>query len=126
MTKLNQVFKCSVCGDIVEVVHAATGELVCCGQPMMAQEANTVDASTEKHVPVVEIVGDKVKVKVGSVPHPMEAGHYIEWIEVLTSVRVYRKYLTPDLNKEAEAEFTVEGEVVEVREYCNLHGLWKK
>jgi superoxide reductase len=93
---------------------------------MMAQEANTVDASTEKHVPVVEIVGDKVKVKVGSVPHPMEAGHYIEWIEVLTSVRVYRKYLTPDLNKEAEAEFTVEGEVVEVREYCNLHGLWKK
>lgn len=126
MTKLNQVFKCGVCGNIVEVVHASSGELVCCGQVMIAQTENTVEASLEKHVPVVEIVGDKVKVKVGSVPHPMETAHYIEWIEVLTSVRVYRKYLTPDLNKEAEAEFTVEGEVVEIREYCNLHGLWKK
>lgn len=126
MTKLNQIYKCSVCGDMVEVVHGAAGELTCCNQPMVLQVENTVDASVEKHVPVVEIVGDKVKVKIGSEPHPMTPEHHIEWIEVLTSVRVYRKYLNPELNKEAEAEFTVEGEVVEVREYCNLHGLWKK
>ncbi len=126
MTKLNQVYKCSVCGNMVEVVHASSGELTCCGQAMVLQIENTVDASQEKHVPVVEIVGDKVKVKVGSEPHPMTPEHYIEWIEVLTSVRVYRKYLNSALDREAEAEFTVEGEVVEIREYCNLHGLWKK
>lgn len=125
MTTLNQIYKCSVCGNIVEVLHAADGELVCCGKPMILQVENTVDASLEKHVPVTEAIGDKVMIKVGSVAHPMEAAHYIEWIEVITSARVYRKYLNPELDREAKAEFTVEGEVIKVRAYCNLHGLWQ-
>lgn len=125
MTILNQVYKCGVCGNIVEVLHAGVGELVCCGQPMILQVENTVDAALEKHVPVMEAVGDKVMIKVGSVEHPMEAAHYIEWIEVLTTSRVYRKYLKPELDRQAKAEFTVEGEVIKVRAYCNLHGLWQ-
>ena len=119
------MYKCSVCGNIVEVLHAADGELVCCGKPMILQVENTVDASLEKHVPVMEAVVDKVIIKIGSVPHPMETAHYIEWIEVITTSRVYRKYLTPELDREAKAEFTVEGEVIKVRAYCNLHGLWQ-
>ena len=125
MTKLNQVYKCEVCGNIVEMVHTGDGTLVCCGQPMILQKENTVDAALEKHVPVMEAVGDKVIVKVGSAEHPMEAAHYIEWIEVLTSNRVYRKYLSPELDRQARADFMVEGEVIEVRAYCNLLGLWK-
>jgi len=125
MTKLNQVYKCPVCGNIVEVVHEGEGALVCCGQPMILQTENTVDASLEKHVPVMQAVGDKVTIKIGSEAHPMEAAHYIEWIEVLTTTRVYRKYLKPELDRQAEADFIVEGEVIEARAYCNLHGLWK-
>lgn len=125
MAKLNQVYKCSKCGNIIEIVHGGDGTLVCCGQPMILQTENIVDASLEKHVPVMEAVGERVTVKVGSVEHPMEAGHYIEWIEVLTSSRVYRKYLSPELDRLARVDFTVEGEVIEVRAYCNLHGLWK-
>lgn len=125
VTALNQVYKCSVCGNIVEVSHVGGGELVCCGQPMIFQVENTVDASLEKHVPVVTAVGDKVNVKVGAVAHPMDADHYIEFIEVLTTTRIYRKYLKPELDRQAEADFTVEGEVIAVRAYCNLHGLWK-
>ena len=125
MTKLNQVYKCSICGNIVEMVHPGGGTLVCCGEPMTLQVENTVDASLEKHVPVVEAVGDKITVKIGSIEHPMEAAHYIEWIEVITSTRVYRKYLNSGLDRKAQADFTVSGEVIEVRAYCNLHGLWK-
>ncbi|MDO8667584.1 MAG: desulfoferrodoxin [bacterium] len=125
MTILNQVYKCADCGNIIEVVHEGKGTLVCCGQPMVLQVENTVDASLEKHVPVMEAVGDKVTVKVGSAEHPMEAAHYIEWIEILTTSRVYKKYLKPELDRQARADFTVEGEVIEVRAYCNLHGLWK-
>lgn len=126
MTKLNKVYKCVVCGNIVEMIHIGGGQMVCCGQPMIQQAENTVDASREKHVPVVEIMGDKVHVKIGEVEHPMIPEHYIEWIEVLTTTRVYRKYLNPELNRKAETDFTVEGEVIATREYCNLHGLWKK
>jgi len=126
VTKLNKVYKCVVCGNIVEMIHIGGGQMVCCGQPMIQQAENTVDASREKHVPVVEIMGDKVHVKIGEVEHPMIPEHYIEWIEVLTTTRVYRKYLNPELNRKAETDFTVEGEVIATREYCNLHGLWKK
>lgn len=100
--------------------------MVCCGQPMVLQMENTVDASLEKHVPAAEIRGDKIMVKIGSSDHPMEAAHYIEWIEVITSTRVYRKYLNPESDRKAQADFIVTGEVIEVRAYCNLHGLWKK
>ncbi len=116
------VYKCAVCGNIVEVLHGGAGQLVCCGQPMRLQKENTVDAAQEKHVPVVEKAAGGVKVKVGSVPHPMEEKHYIEWIEVLQGGKAYRQFLQP--GEAAEAEFCVEGEVT-AREYCNLHGHWK-
>lgn len=125
MTSLNQVYKCNVCGNIVEVVHAGGGTLVCCGQPMQLMQENTVDASTEKHVPVIEKVRGGVKVKVGSVPHPMEAAHYIEWIEIIADGRSYKKFLKP--GDAPEAEFKLDAESVKqlsAREYCNLHGLW--
>ena len=123
MTELKQVYRCSVCGNIVEVVHASVGELVCCGKPMILQKENTVDASLEKHVPVIEKTASGIKVKVGSVPHPMEKEHYIEWIELIIGNEVHRKYLQP--GDAPEAEFPVRAENAEARAYCNLHGLWK-
>ncbi len=123
MTKLNQIYKCKICGNIVEVNHAGGGQLVCCGQSMELQEENTVDASHEKHVPVIEETADGIKVKVGSVPHPMEAAHFIEWIEVMAGGRIFKKFLKP--GEEPEAEFPLKGEGIVARAYCNLHGLWK-
>jgi superoxide reductase len=120
---LNEIYKCSVCGNMVETVHVGGGELVCCGKPMMLLEANTTDAAQEKHVPVVEKTDKGFKVKVGSVPHPMVAEHYIEWIELVADGRSYRKFLRP--GEPPEAEFCIKAEKVTAREYCNLHGLWK-
>ena len=124
MVKLNEVYKCEVCGNIVQVVHASAGQLVCCGKPMRLLEENTTDAALEKHVPVVEKTENGVKVKVGEKEHPMEEKHYIEWIEVITENKVYKKYLKP--GEKPEEEFKLDEEVVKVREYCNIHGLWKK
>lgn len=125
MTEINQIYKCDVCGNIVEMVHAGAGQLVCCGQPMTQQTENTADAVQEKHVPVVEKTENGVKVKVGSVPHPMEEAHHIEWIEVLAGEKICRKFLKA--GDAPEAEFKVPfSEIVLVREYCNIHGLWKK
>jgi len=123
MTQLNQIYKCELCGNIVEVLHTGGGELVCCGQPMNLLSENTTDAATEKHVPVIEKTGNAVTVKVGSVTHPMEEKHYIEFIELLADGKVYRKYLKP--GDSPEATFDVSADKVEVRAYCNLHGLWK-
>ena len=123
MTKLNQVYKCNTCSNIVEVVHAGAGELVCCGQPMVLQSENTVEAAEEKHVPVITKIDNGVKVTIGSVEHPMEEMHYIEWIEIIADKKVYRKMLKP--GEKPEAEFCVNAENIEAREYCNLHGLWK-
>jgi superoxide reductase len=124
MTQLNEIYKCEVCGNMVEVVHNSGGQLVCCGQPMKLIVENTVDAAKEKHVPVVEKTADGVLVKVGEVEHPMLENHYIEWIEVLTDRKVYRKYLKP--GEKPEALFKLDEEVIAAREYCNVHGLWKK
>ncbi|CAJ36839.1 desulfoferrodoxin [Methanocella arvoryzae] len=123
MTELNQVYKCAVCGNIVEVIHAGGGALVCCGQPMVLQNENTVDASKEKHVPVIEKTAAGFKVTVGSVAHPMEEKHYIEMIEVIADGKTYKKFLKP--GDKPEAEFCIPAEKVTAREYCNLHGLWK-
>ncbi len=123
MTKRMQIFKCDVCGNIVEVLHAGVGELVCCQQPMKLCEENTVDASREKHVPVIERTGDEVRVRVGSVAHPMEEKHYIEWIELIADGRSYRQFLMPGIAP--EAVFHVTARELTAREYCNLHGLWK-
>jgi len=123
MTERLQIFKCEVCGNIVEVLHTGQGQLVCCGVPMKLFVENTVDAAKEKHVPVVEKVPGGFKVKVGSVPHPMEEKHYIEWIEIIADGKAYRVFLEP--GQTPEATFEIQAETVTAREYCNLHGLWK-
>lgn len=123
-TQRLQVYKCLKCGNMVEIVHAAGGQLVCCGQPMDLLGANTTDAATEKHVPVIEKVEGGIKVTVGSVAHPMEEQHFIEWIEVIADGRAYRQFLKP--TDKPEAFFPIEGEQITAREFCNLHGLWKK
>lgn len=122
MTQKLEIYKCEVCGNMVEMVHGGDGELVCCGQPMKLFVENTVDAAREKHVPVKENVAGGVKVKVGSVAHPMEEKHYIEWIEIVSGGKAYRQFLEP--GQAPEAVFPVEGDFT-AREYCNLHGLWK-
>lgn len=123
MAKLNQFYKCSVCGNITEVVHAGVGELVCCGQPMELLVANTVDASQEKHVPVVEKTEKGFLVKIGAVPHPMEETHYIEWVTVyFDDDKVGHKYLKP--GDMPEVEFFMNKMPTKVLIYCNLHGLW--
>lgn len=124
MMKEKQVYKCNVCGNIVEVLYAGGGELVCCGQPMGLLEEKTKDEGLEKHVPVIEKTEKGIKVKVGSIPHPMEEKHYIQWIEVVTDNGVYRKHLKP--KDMPEAEFEIKDKILKVREYCNVHGLWKK
>ena len=122
MTKLFEVYKCSVCGNITKVVHASGGTLVCCGQPMVLQQEKTSDAGKEKHVPVVEKTATGIIVKIGAVPHPMEEKHYIEWVEVRTGENVYIRGFKP--NEKPEAEFPVTGTNVKVRAFCNVHGLW--
>ena len=123
MTEKLQIYKCAVCGNIVEVLHSGQGELVCCDQPMNLLDEKTADAATEKHVPVIEKIDGGYKVKVGSVPHPMEEKHYIEWIELLVDGKAYRQFLKP--GQPAEAVFNVKADSVSAREYCNVHGLWK-
>jgi superoxide reductase len=123
MAERYQVYKCDLCGNIVEVYNGGAGELVCCGQPMKLLEENTVDAAKEKHVPVTETVEGGIKVKVGSVPHPMEEKHYIQWIEVIADGKSCIAFLKP--GDAPEAVFNVQGDNITVREYCNLHGLWK-
>lgn len=118
-----KVFKCNTCGNIVEVVHDGGGTLVCCGQPMEAVVENTTEAATEKHIPEVTAIDDGYKVTVGSVAHPMEDKHYIEWIELIVDdTTILRKHLAP--GEPPEAIFKISGNSVKARAYCNLHGLW--
>lgn len=125
MTKVGEIYKCEVCGNIVEVLHVGAGELVCCGQPMKNMVAGTTDGAAEKHVPVIEKVEGGYKVKVGSVAHPMTEAHYIEWIELICNKcgKVQRKYLKP--GEAPEAVFVSDSDSITAREYCNLHGLWE-
>jgi superoxide reductase len=123
MIARSQIYKCSHCGYIVEVVHAGGGKLVCCGEPMALLTENLVDASKEKHVPVIAKTDSGYKVTVGSAPHPMEEKHYIEWIELIADNRSYRQFLNP--GEVPEAFFNGAAKTVTAREYCNLHGLWK-
>lgn len=123
MTKRIQVYRCNICGNIVEVLHAGKGTLVCCGQPMELLTEKTEEVGKEKHVPVVEKIDGGFKVKVGSVQHPMDENHYIEWIELIADDKTYRVFLKP--GERPEASFRLEAEKVEAREYCTIHGLWK-
>lgn len=123
MAERLQIFKCSICGNIVEVTHAGRGQLVCCGKPMDLQAENTVDAAKEKHVPVVTKVDGGFKVTVGSAAHPMEEKHYIEWIELVAGEIAYMHFLKP--GDTPEAVFLVDADQAYARAYCNLHGHWK-
>jgi len=137
MSRKLQIYKCAVCGNIVEVVYGSSGELACCGQPMELLDEKTADAATEKHVPVIEKTDDGYKITVGSTLHPMEEKHYIEWIELLADdkgvphtrkiafggPKAYRQFLNP--GDAPQAVFNVEADPVTAREYCNVHGLWK-
>lgn len=122
MTKVKEVYRCAICGNIVEIMHMAGGTLTCCGQPMELLTENTVDAAKEKHVPVVEAIEGGYKVKVGSVEHPMQDNHYIEWIELVEENKIQRVHLKP--GDKPEAVFYTDCKNVYAREYCNLHGHW--
>jgi len=123
MAEKLQIYRCAVCGNIVEVLHGGDGQLVCCGKPMEKLAAKTADVGKEKHVPVIEKIEGGIKVKVGSIPHPMEEKHYIEWIEILADGRVYRQFLNP--GQVPEAIFNVQARSITAREYCNIHSLWE-
>ncbi|MFA5032475.1 MAG: desulfoferrodoxin [bacterium] len=118
-----QTYKCSICGNIVEVLHVGGGILVCCGKPMELLKEKTEDVGKEKHIPVVEKSGNTVRVKVGSIPHPMEEKHYIEWVELITGEGTLLKFLKP--GDKPEVEFEVNSGTVWARAYCNVHGFWK-
>ncbi len=123
MTEIRQVYRCDVCGNIIEVLHEGADSLVCCGQPMSLLAEKTTDVGLEKHVPVIEKAGNEVTVKVGSIPHPMEQNHYIEWIEIVADSTSCRKFLKP--NEKPEAAFETKAGMLKAREYCSIHGLWK-
>lgn len=123
MTEKLQVYRCEICGNMVTIIHAGAGQLVCCGQPMKLLEEKTEDVGKEKHVPVIEKTEKGVKIKVGSTPHPMEEKHYIEWIELIADDRSYRCFLKP--GDKPEAEFAVNAKKMMARIYCNIHGLWR-
>ena len=123
MAERLDVYKCKDCGDVIEVLHGGSGGFACCGQPMSLLKENSVDASREKHVPVVEEVSEGIRVKVGSAAHPMEDKHYIEWIEVIADGKAYRQFLNP--GDAPEATFNIRAGTISVRAYCNLHGLWR-
>lgn len=123
MAKRLDVYRCDLCGHIIEVVRKGEGTLVCCEQNMTLLTENTQDAAVEKHVPVIEIKEDGVKVTVGKVAHPMAEEHYIQWIEVIVDGRICRAWLKP--GDAPEAFFKVKGSSITAREYCNLHGHWK-
>ena len=123
MTAKLQVYKCEICGNIVEVLHEGQGQLVCCGKPMTLLTENATDASKEKHVPVIEKTASGIKIKVGSAPHPMEEKHYIEWVQIIADGKSYRQFLNP--GNAPEAAFDIKADKIAAREYCNVHGLWR-
>lgn len=123
MAEQKGIYKCNICGNVVEVLHAGGGDLSCCGSPMEQLKENSVDAATEKHIPVIEKTDNGYKVTVGSVVHPMTDDHYIEWIELIAGEQSFRKFLKP--GDAPEAVFAVSADSVTARAYCNLHGVWK-
>lgn len=124
MAKFKGIYKCEICGNIVEVLHEGIGALVCCGEEMKLMDEKTQDSSVEKHVPYIEKTGDKILVKVGqNQDHPMEEKHYIEWIQIFADGKSYRQFLKP--GDKPQAIFEIKADKVTAREYCNVHGLWK-
>ncbi len=123
MAKRLEVYKCVKCGILLEIMAEGGGEVSCCGAPMKLMKEGTTDGATEKHIPVVEKTATGYKVKVGSVAHPMQADHWIQWIELVADGVSYTRFLNP--GDAPEAEFCIQAKEVCAREYCNLHGHWK-
>ena len=123
MLEKKAVYKCELCGNIVESLWDGKPSIVCCNKNMVKLEANTVDAATEKHVPVIVREGNKVTVNVGEVDHPMTSEHYIVFVEVVAENKVYRQDFTVE-DQKAQATFIIEETDVTARAYCNLHGFW--
>lgn len=123
MNQRNQLFKCELCGNIVEMTHPSAGTLVCCGQEMSKIVENTVEAAKEKHIPVISKIDGGFKIVVGEVLHPMTEAHLIEWIDLITPDKTYRKFLKA--GEEPQAIFLTEASKITARAYCNLHGNWK-
>jgi superoxide reductase len=123
MTQINQIYRCPICGNIVEVLHTGGGELVCCGKPMELLVAKTQDIGFEKHVPIIDQKESEIIVTVGSIPHPMEEAHYIELIEIIADGKVYKQFLKPGDSPTATFKLTADN--VQSRIYCNVHGLWQ-
>ena len=124
MTKLNEIYRCNVCGNMIEVINESVGQLVCCNENMELLEERQLDVGPEKHIPIIEKDGDNIVVKMGEVPHPMEEEHHICFVELFVGDKVYRKAL--NAGDEPKAVFEVCADVgdVRAREYCNVHGLW--
>jgi superoxide reductase len=124
MPKIKEIYKCNICGNIIEILHEGIGQLVCCDEPMELMKEKTEDSSIEKHVPFIEKTASGILVKVGeNQDHPMEVKHYIEWIQVIADGVAYRMFLKP--GDKPQAEFAIEANEIIAREYCNIHGLWK-
>lgn len=123
MTQINQIYHCTICGNIVEVTHTGQGELVCCGQPMELLVSKNQDEGVEKHLPVIEKTEKGISIKIGSIPHPMEEGHYIEFIELIADGKICRKFLKP--GDQPVATFEIKADNIQTRAYCNVHGLWQ-
>ena len=123
MTELKQIYKCNICGNITEVLNIGVGELICCGQPMELMQSKTEDIGQEKHLPIIKKTGDDTIIEVGSVLHPMDKDHYIQWIEVIVGKLSYKKFLNP--NDKPIAKLKLKAEKIKAREFCNIHGLWE-
>jgi superoxide reductase len=124
MAKKEKIYRCEICGNIVEVLHEGAGTLVCCGQDMIELEEKNIDEGLEKHVPQISIEGDTVTVKVGDIPHPMEEKHHIQFIELITDEIRQIKYLKPDEKPEVTFKLPSKYKTILAKEYCNIHGLW--
>lgn len=124
MRKRTEIYRCNVCGNITEVLHGGVGTMICCNKPMELLKPKTVEEGKEKHVPVIKKTDEGIKVVVGSVHHPMEENHFIEWIEVIIGENVLRKFLKPGEPPEATFKLLEGSSDFQVREYCTVHGLW--
>ncbi|MCC7554007.1 MAG: desulfoferrodoxin [Methanobacteriaceae archaeon] len=124
MTEVNEIYKCNKCGNIVEILEAGTAVVECCGEPMELLEAIQREEGTEKHIPVITVNKDNVKVEVGSTPHPMVDDHWINFIELCVGDQIYRQRLNPGDKPCASFNVIASNQEVSSRIYCNVHGLW--
>ncbi len=123
MTEKDQIYRCNQCGNIVEVVHLGTGKLVCCNNQMELLKPQK-DVGPEKHIPLIQEHETSYKISIGKIPHPMEDNHCIEWVELITPQKIYRKFFQPGDKPVAEFQIVDKPEKVKARQYCSIHGIW--